>query len=195
MNYNFRLKERKSKINMNLPKRCLSILISCNCILEVCSQVRKEQEYRDHSGSPLKALDFSLDNDGEPDENNNYTHASLLKENLPPSFTICTATMVEAWTKKNYGKLYLLRDNKGKRWHFVKIYAATSYTQFSFVFEDSPMFSNQSKILFYPLQWTRICLSKDSNTSLARLVVDGELLIEEKVKVENKPEDLSLVLS
>ena len=143
---------------------------------------------------PLKALDFSLDNDGEPDENNNYTHASLLKENLPPSFTICTATMVKAWTKKNYGRLFVLLDDKGKMWHFVKIYAATSYTQFSFLFESSPMFSNQSKILFYPLQWTRVCLSKDSNTSLARLVVDGELLIEEKVKVKNKPEDLSLVL-
>ena len=28
---------------------------------------------------PLKALDFSLDNDFEPDENNSYTHASLGK--------------------------------------------------------------------------------------------------------------------
>ena len=37
---------------------------------------------------PLKALDFSLDNDDEPDENNSFTHASLQKENLPPSFTI-----------------------------------------------------------------------------------------------------------
>ena len=45
---------------------------------------------------PLKALDFSLDNDWKPDENNSYTHASLQKENLPPSFTICTAFMVEA---------------------------------------------------------------------------------------------------
>ena len=26
---------------------------------------------------PLKALDFSLDNDGQPDENNSYTHGSL----------------------------------------------------------------------------------------------------------------------
>ena len=48
---------------------------------------------------PLKALDFSLDNDGEPDKNKSYTHASLQKENLPSSFTICTAFMVERWTK------------------------------------------------------------------------------------------------
>ena len=39
----------------------------------------------------LKAIDFSPDNDGKPDENNSYTHASLKKKNLPPSFTICTA--------------------------------------------------------------------------------------------------------
>merc|ERR1712001_817307 len=47
---------------------------------------------------PLKALDFSLDNNGEPDEKKSYTHASLKNENLPSSFTICTAFMVEAWT-------------------------------------------------------------------------------------------------
>ena len=47
---------------------------------------------------PSKAIDFSLDNDFSPDVNNSYTHASLQKENLPPSFTICTAFMVEAWT-------------------------------------------------------------------------------------------------
>ena len=48
--------------------------------------------------------------------------------------------------------------------------------------------------MFYPLQWIRVCLSKDSNTSLARLVVDGELLIEQEVKVKNQPDNLNLVL-
>ena len=47
---------------------------------------------------PQKALDFSLDNDQKPDENNSYTHASLQMEAFPPSFTICTAFMVEWWT-------------------------------------------------------------------------------------------------
>ena len=48
--------------------------------------------------------------------------------------------------------------------------------------------------MFSPLQWTRVCLSKDSNTSLARLVVDGELLIEQEVRVKNQPDNLNLVL-
>ena len=43
---------------------------------------------------PLIALDFSLDNDCKPDDNNSYTHASIKKEYLPPSFTICTAFML-----------------------------------------------------------------------------------------------------
>ena len=145
--------------------------------------------------SALKALDFTLDNDGKPDENNVYTHASLQKENLPPSFTICTAFMVEAWNEHTQAaRLFVLLDDNGEVWHWGKIFAATTYTKFSLRFEDSQLLSKQSKILFYPLQWTRVCLSKDSNTSLARLVVDGELLIEQKVKVKNQPDNLHLLL-
>ena len=43
----------------------------------------------------FKVLDFSFDNDGEADTKNVYTHASLQKGNIPSSFTICTAFMVE----------------------------------------------------------------------------------------------------
>ena len=42
---------------------------------------------------PLKVLDFSSDNDMKPDENEEYTHASLDFE-LTSSFTICSAFMV-----------------------------------------------------------------------------------------------------
>ena len=63
---------------------------------------------------PLKALDFSLDNDGKADENNSYTQATLQKENLPSSLTICTAFMVEAWTKYQNTWLYVLNNDKGE---------------------------------------------------------------------------------
>ena len=143
---------------------------------------------------PLKALDFSLDNDRKPDENNSYTHASLQKRNFPPSFTICTAFMVEAWAKKASAKLLLLLDGKGDIWLSIRIYAAAmTYTEFSFEFEASPRISNQSKVLFYPLQWTRICLSK-SDASIARLVEDGELILEQEIEVKSKPVNLNLVL-
>ena len=46
-----------------------------------------------------KVLDFSADNDNEPDNNDEYSSASLLDAGvLPESFTICSAYMVETWT-------------------------------------------------------------------------------------------------
>ena len=69
---------------------------------------------------PLKALDFSLDNDDKPDKGNSYTQASVQKENFPPSFTVCTAFMVEAWTGYASAMLLALRDDKAKVWTWVK---------------------------------------------------------------------------
>ena len=143
---------------------------------------------------PQKALDFSLDNDCDPDENNSYTHVSLQKENLPSSFTICTAFMIEAWTEYTDAVLFGLRDEQGQNWLRVEIFAADSYTEFSFHFEDSPTFAAPAEFLFYPLQWTRVCLSQDSNTSEVRLVVDGEQLVGQVWKVNNKPDHLNLTL-
>ena len=143
---------------------------------------------------PLKALDFSLDNDGRTDEKTRYTHASLRKENLPLSFTICTAFMVKSWTSYQNARLFVLRDDNGHVWLWVEIAAMTTYTEFSFQFEDSPRILTRSELLFYPLQWTRVCLSRDSNTSLARMIVDGELLVEHQVEVKIKLGPFDLVL-
>ena len=143
---------------------------------------------------PMNALDFSLDNDWKPDENNSCTHASLQKENLPSSFTICTAFMVERWTKYQNTWLFVLHDDTGETWHWVKIFADLTVTRFQFQFEDSPIFASQSVSLFYPLQWARVCLSSSSNTSLVRLVVDGELLVQNVWKVKNRPDNTNLVL-
>ena len=81
-----------------------------------------------------------------------YTHAFLKRENFPPSFTLCTAFRVDAWTEYMSAKLFVLRDNTGEVWNWANIFAATSYTEFSFQFEDSTRFSGLSKILSYPLQ-------------------------------------------
>ena len=166
-------------MNRNLLLKCLSIFVFCAYLSIVSS---------------LKALDFSLDNDWKADENNSYTHASLQKENLPSSFTICTTFMVEAWTKYQNTWLFVLNDDKGEIWHWVKIYADQTFALFQFQFEDSLKFTAKTTSPFYPLQWTRVCLSSNSNTSLVRLVVDGELLMETGWKVNNKPDNLNLVL-
>ena len=162
-----------------------------------CFTTDPEVRYQDCSVPfcpPLKALDFSLDNDWKADENKSYTHASHQKENLPSSFTICTAFMVERWTEYVDSMLFLLHDDEGDIWHLVQIFALETYTEFKFQFEDSPSFTAKSESLFYPLQWTRVCLSSNSNTSDVRLVVDGELMVEQIWKVKNKPTNLNLVL-
>ena len=43
----------------------------------------------------LKVLDFSADNDHEPDSNGEYTSATIEAGPLPESFTICSAFMVD----------------------------------------------------------------------------------------------------
>ena len=73
------------------------------------------------------------------------------------------------------------------------VLADVTYTEFSFKFVDYPSFSNISEVLFYPLQRTRVCLSKDSNTSMVRLVLDSELLFEKEVMIKNEPTNLNLV--
>ena len=61
-----------------------------------------------------KVIDFSLDVDQAPDSNGSYTSATLEKEDLPPSFTICAAYMVEAWTTGfTAAEIFVLRDNDG----------------------------------------------------------------------------------
>ena len=53
--------------------------------------------------------------------------------------------MVEAWTEYQDAKLFVLRDDNGEVWHWVKIIAQTTYTDFLFKFEDSLEFSYQSE--------------------------------------------------
>ena len=153
---------------------------------------------------PLKALDFSLDNDMEKDENGSYTKATLKKEGLPTSFTICAAQTVEAWTKYINSKFFLLDDEEGDYWLFADLYAVISSSTYSYKgfvlkFADSQYFIGRSDDLFYPLQWTRMCFSisadKTSGNSTIRMVGDGKKWIEESWKVKNKPDNLNLRLN
>ena len=140
-----------------------------------------------------KALDFSADNDCEPDENNSYTQATLQIGTLPCSFTICTVFMVEYWTEYTNARLYGLHD-ENEVWHFVEIFAAPTYTEFTIKFEGSSTYGVTSDFLFYPLQWTRICLSMDSNSSEVQFVVEGELVTHKPSWVKKRPDNLNLTL-
>ena len=51
--------------------------------------------------------------------------------------------------------------------------------------------------VFFPLQWSRACLSLDSKAGKVRLVVDGQLLGEEEYRREEdkkRPANISLLL-
>ena len=91
------------------------------------------QDRQPRSVSTLKVLDFSTDNDHEPDINGEYTGATLEAGPLPESFTICSALMVEAWTTVfSATDMFRLLDKNGNgdRWVSFPLFAASSYTEY-----------------------------------------------------------------
>ena len=82
--------------------------------------------------SKLKVLDFSADNDQEPDSNGELTSATLKAGFLPESFTICSAIMVDAWTSEfSSARMFrLLDDVREKTWGMINIFAHSRYTKY-----------------------------------------------------------------
>ena len=152
-----------------------------------CQTTDPDKEW-EHCSVPLclptmwKVFDFSADNDQESDSNGEYTSATLDAGALPESFTICSAIMVEAWTTVfSSAHIFRLLDVDGDGWGYVELYAATSYTQYN-VKLGPVNFVKQTEAVFFPLQWSRACLSLDSKASKVRLVVDGQQLGEEEYR-------------
>ena len=146
----------------------------------------------------LRVFDFSADVDQEPDNNGEYTSATLEAGPLPESFTICSALMVEAWTTEfTSAKMFTLLDNDWYTYGLITLFAASSYTQYQ-VQLGPVSFFKRTDTVFFPLQWTRVCLALDSVASKVMLVVDGQLLGEEEYKREedeNRPANLSPYMS
>ena len=108
----------------------------------------------------LKVLDFSADNDQEPDSNGEYTEATLNVGALPKSFTICSAIMVDAWLNSTAAIMFVLLDVHGDAWGWINLWAANSYTEYE-AYVGPAFLLKQTEVLFFPLQWTRACLSLD----------------------------------
>ena len=102
--------------------------------------------------------------------------------------------MVEYWTEYTNARIYGLHDENEQVWHFVEIFAADTYTEFTIKFEGWSTYGVTSDYLFYPLQWTRVCLSMDSNSSEVQFVVEGELLVHKPIWVKKRPDNLNLTL-
>ena len=142
----------------------------------------------------LQVLDFSLDSDMTPDEKGSYTFASLELHNFPASFSICTAFMVENWGILGAPNppLFVLRDNnitwlddKDQKWLYVGFAAAKNKTEFV-LHLSGVEFTVATSSIFFPMQWTRLCLSYNGNTSLMNFVVDGDQLVERVIDVDTE---------
>ena len=143
----------------------------------------------------LKALDFSSDNDWNPDMWANYTHATLKKKEMPSSFTICTSFMVDNWPLENSAFLFLLRDDSGEIWNYVQLYApAGNHTEFE-IFLSGHTFQRNLPHIFFPVQWTRVCFSFNKSLSEVSLFIDGVQLVVSKVcDVKSQPSNLHIEL-
>ena len=144
----------------------------------------------------LKVLDFSADNDHEPDINGEFTSATLNAGPLPESFTICSAFMTNNWTTEfSSSRMFLLLDDAELQWGRIYLYAASSFTQYEATLGPVQILG-QTETVFFPLRWTSACLSLNSVGTKVTLVVDGQLLGEKVYRREdwNGPANLSLLL-
>ena len=120
--------------------------------------------------SIVKVLDFSADNDHQPDSNDELTGATLEAGFLPESFTVCSAIMTDAWMSVGVSAfMFTLLDVDGDDWGLIELYAANSYTEYE-VWLGPVHIIKTIPSMFFLLQWTRACFSLDSIASKVRVV-------------------------
>ena len=119
-------------------------------------------------------IDVSDDQDQLPDATGEYTAASLTKSGMPPDFTICGAFMIKAW-KGAYdgGYFFQIKGATGARWAEVMVAPTATQMQYT-VALGKASFVNLQDVRFFPLQWTRFCLSLDTANGKVVMVVDGQ---------------------
>ena len=98
----------------------------------------------------MKVLDFSADSDQKPDNNGDYTSATLEAGPLPESFTVCSAFMFEAWTTEfSAAHMFMLLDIDGDPWGLINLFAASSYTDYK-VWLGPAFLTNHTETVFLP---------------------------------------------
>ena len=122
----------------------------------------------------LKVLDFSADNDQKQDSDGELTSATFDAGATPESFTICSAFMIEAWTTDFSASFFFaVVTTQNDIWGYIYLNAAPGYTEYEVSLEPV-YFVTRSEDIFFPLQWTRVCLSSDSLAKKVSLIVDGK---------------------
>ena len=147
----------------------------------------------------IKVLDTYADFDHLPDAEGEYTSATLLKENLTSSFTICSSFMIEAWFEYRDIYLFILNGKDGYKWGSVYAFADLYGQRFDVTFGTVSFTSYLSRVLF-PGEWQHVCVSFNGNSSEVILVLNGQVksysswsgaVVE---KDENIPSSLNITL-
>ena len=108
---------------------------------------------------------------------------------------MCSAFMVEAWTTEFVSAImFTILENRKGSWGSLNSVVSPYYTQCK-VRLDHGRLAPTVYGMFFPLQWTHVCLSEAGNLTLlnlvkdGKLVVDGKLLQEEEYQRKYKPSD------
>ena len=70
---------------------------------------------------------------------------------------------------------------------------AATYTEFTVDFSEV-QFAARTRSLLFRIQWTRVCFSFNSNSSMAALEVDGDQLGEKVIVVDGKHINLNMII-
>ena len=159
-------------------------------------QTRPQQRSVRSPAKMSKVLDFLADNDhDELDSNGATLEAGPLPESTSPPMTISSLTALLSTPAQPWKLVLSLSPLALQSWlrlgplSFPKLcgsnclimrgsHATPSYTEYSVHF-GQVFFFDQTGNVFFPLQWTHVCLSPDSVTSKVTPVVDRQVLGEE----------------
>ena len=85
---------------------------------------------------------------------------------------MCLAFMTEAWTTKFVSAIIVIGS-----WGSINLDVSPYYTQCK-VRLDHGRFAPTVFGMFFPLQWTHVCLSEAGNLTLLNLVKYGKLVVD-----------------
>ena len=107
--------------------------------------------------------------------------------------------MVDAWNSSFLSaRMFGLLDDNKEDWLGLTLFAQSTLTRYKVGLKPSGWIIVAEKPeRFFPLQWSRVCLSLDSGIGSMMLVVDGNLLgqvVYDSEKDPNRPENLNVIL-
>ena len=109
------------------------------------------------------------------------TLANDPKENLPNDFTICTSLYIKYMTTKN--NIFELYKEDGSHWFQMDIEHLRDIDSFSeriSMFYESTLNKFWDKtVTIIPHSWYHVCLGLDTDSGHLRLVVNGNVLVDE----------------